>query len=186
MSKRNFILSLVFFFGINFVFSQQKEEKITFVKDSAKTKEINPLAPSKAAFYSAILPGLGQVYNKKYWKVPLVYIALGTAIYSFVDSNKKYNQFRDAYKRRLEGYNDDQFSFLDSDRLIAAQKFYQRNRDLSAFFIAGIYIINILDANVDAHLLQFNVNDKLTLKPDVLQNDINYQRNVALTLNFRF
>jgi len=118
--------------------------------------------------------------------VPLIYAALGVAVYSFANSNKKYHQFRDAYKRRLEGYTDDQYSFLDTGRLVAGQKFYQRNRDLSAFFIAGIYILNILDANVDAHLLQFNVNDKLTVKPDTFKNDFNYQQNVAITINFHF
>ena len=94
-------------------------------------KEIDMLAPSKAAFYSAILPGLGQAYNKKYWKIPIVYGAMGTSIYFYLDNNKKYHRYRDAYKRRLAGFTDDEFSYLDNGRLIQAQRFYQRNRDLS-------------------------------------------------------
>ena len=123
------------------------------VKDTIKKSGINMLAPSKAAFYSAVLPGLGQIYNKKYWKVPLVYGALGTTIYFYISNNNKYHAYRDAYKRRLEGFNDDEFTYLDNSRLIAAQKFYQNNRDLSALLTGLFYILNIVDANVDAHLM---------------------------------
>jgi hypothetical protein len=80
------------------------------IKDTIKKSGINMLAPSKAAFYSAVLPGLGQIYNKKYWKVPLVYGALGTTIYFYISNNNKYHAYRDAYKRRLEGFNDDEFT----------------------------------------------------------------------------
>ena len=64
------------------------------VKDTLKStsNNIDPLTPAKAAFFSAILPGLGQAYNKKYWKIPLVYGAIGTSLYFYLDSNKKYHQ----------------------------------------------------------------------------------------------
>ena len=154
--------------------------------DTLKPKDIDPLTPAKAAFYSAVLPGLGQAYNKKYWKIPLVYGAIGASIYFYVDSKKNYNQYRDAYKRRLEGYRDDKFSYLDDNRLIVGQKFYQRNRDLSALFILGFYALNIIDANVDAALIQFNVNENLSLKPNIYPNDVTSRANVGLTLNYNF
>lgn len=144
------------------------------------------LAPSKAAFYSAILPGLGQAYNKKYWKIPIVYGAIGTSLYFYADNNKKYHRYRDAYKRRLAGFNDDAYPFLDNNRLIEAQKFYQRNRDLSLLITGLFYILNIVDANVDAHLIQFNVNENLSVNPEIQQNDINYTPNFGLTVNFKF
>lgn len=153
--------------------------------DTIKKDAINPLAPAKAAFYSAILPGLGQAYNKKYWKIPLVYGAIGTSLYFYNDNNKKYHQYRDAYKKRLAG-QPDEFAYLDNNRLVSAQRFYQRNRDLSLLVTAAFYILNIVDANVDAHLMQFNVNDNLSLAPDVYQNEINYKPNVGLTFNYRF
>lgn len=153
--------------------------------DTIKDVDIDPLAPAKAAFYSAILPGLGQVYNKKYWKVPLVYGAMGTSLYFYRSNNGKYHQYRDAYKKRLAG-QPDEFEFLDNDRLIAAQRFYQRNRDLSLLITAAFYILNIVDANVNAHLKQFNVNDNLTLAPDLYQNEINNKPNVGVTINYRF
>lgn len=177
---------LFLFFGNSLVFAQAKSEPILISKDTVKSKEINPLAPAKAAFYSAILPGLGQAYNKKYWKIPLVYGAIGTSLYFYVLNSKKYHEFRDVYKNRLAGYTNDKYQFLDESRLIAAQRFYQRNRDISLLLTAGFYILNIVDANVDAHLLQFNVNDNLTLHPKMEENDINFKTSFGLALNYTF
>lgn len=167
------------------VFGQQKKEDSIFKVDTTTVK-INSLAPAKAAFYSAIIPGLGHVYNKKYWKIPIVYGALGTTIYFFISNNKKYNTFRDIYKRRLEGFTDDEYRYLDDSRLIQAQKFYQNNRDLSALLTALVYVLNIVDANVDAHLMQFNVNDKLTFKPDLYRNEINSRQNLGVVVTYNF
>lgn len=164
----------------------QETVDILRATDTVKSPEIDPLSPSKAAFYSAIVPGLGQAYNKKYWKIPIVYGAIGTSLYFYFDNNKKYHSYRDAYKRRLAGFQDDQYQYLDDRRLEQAQRFYQRNRDLSLLITAAFYILNIVDANVDAHLIQFNVSDKLTVAPDVYQNEINYKPNVGVTVNFKF
>jgi Family of unknown function (DUF5683) len=183
------IFIFLFLLWNNLLFCQTDTKDFPPAKDTLKSKitdDINPLSPAKAAFFSAILPGLGQVYNKKYWKVPIVYGGLGIAVYFYLDSDTKFQQFRDAYKNRLEGRTNDNLSFLDKDRLIASQKFYERNRDFSSFFIIAVYVLNIVDANVDAHLLQYNVNDKLSFKPDVINNDLNNQKNIALALNYTF
>ena len=186
MYKIAFIGLFFLVFGNNIVFSQNQKETNLVVKDSLPPLDIDPLTPAKAAFYSAILPGLGQAYNKRYWKIPIVYGAIGTSAYFYIDSNRRYHDVRDAYKRRLEGYNDDKYQYLDDDRLIAAQKFYQRNRDLSALFVVGFYVLNIIDANVDAALLQFNVNDRLSLRPEVYKNNVTIKPNVGLTFNYNF
>ncbi|MBA4277122.1 DUF5683 domain-containing protein [Flavobacterium sp.] len=186
MHKIIFIGLLFLFLGSNSVFPQQKTDAPLKAKDTLKSIDIDPLTPAKAAFYSAVLPGLGQAYNKKYWKIPVVYGAIGTSLYYYIDSNKKYHQYRDAYKRRLEGFTDDEFDYLDKTRLISAQKFYQRNRDLSALFVVGFYVLNIIDANVDAALIQFNVNENLSLRPDVYMNDVTLKANVGLTFNYNF
>ncbi len=185
MSRFFYILVLSFLLGNPSLHAQQIAEGLV-AKDTTKMREIDPLTPSKAAFYSAVLPGLGQAYNKKYWKIPIVYGALGTSMYFYLDNNKKYHNYRDAYKRRLAGFNDDQYQYLDDSRLIQAQRFYQRNRDLSLMVTLGFYILNIVDANVDAHLIQFNVNEKLSVAPDVYQNDFTAKPNLGLTLNYRF
>jgi hypothetical protein len=150
------------------------------------------LAPAKAAFYSAVLPGLGQIYNKRYWKVPIVYLGIGTSIYLYKLNNDDYNRFRDAYKRRLAGYTDDEFwgngttPIVSSDRLEDAQKSAKRNKDLSIAVAVVFYLLNIIDANVDAHLRQFNVNNDLTLEPVFKLNPIDTKANYSISLKYRF
>lgn len=186
---KHFIISIGFLLISLQSFGQDEKDAPLIIKDTVKANVsvINPLAPAKAAFYSALLPGLGQAYNKKYWKIPLVYAGIGTGLYFYNLNNKEYNSFRDAYKRRLEGFNDDPYQGLyTTETLINAQKVFQRNRNLSLVVTVGFYILNIIDANVDAHLLQFNVNENLTLRPDVLQNDLNQKPQMGLTLSFNF
>ena len=156
--------------------------------DIRKIENEDPLRPAKAAFYSAVLPGLGQVYNKRYWKVPIVYGAIGLSIYSYDANQKNYVRYRDAYKRRIAGYSDDEFQGLiaSTDRLIDGQDFYKRNRDRSMLFVLGFYFLNILDANIDAHLKQYNVNSDLSFKPyiDVAPTDATPVAGMRVALTF--
>ena len=184
MHKIIFIGLFILIAGNTTVFAQT--EAVLVAKDTLKSNDIDPLTPAKAAFFSAILPGLGQAYNKKYWKIPLVYGALGTSVYFYIDNNRKYHQYRNAYKSRLEGYTTDDLAFLDNDRLIAGQKFYQRNRDLSALVTLAFYALNIIDANVDAALIQFNVDENLSIRPVLYPNDVTLKTNVGLTFNYNF
>ena len=161
-------------------------EKLAQADTVVTDKVIDPLRPAKAAFYSAIVPGLGQVYNKRYWKVPLVYGAIGTSLYFYSDQNTMYKKFRDAYKRRLAGYNDDEYAEFDNQRLITAQRGYKKNREYSLLFAVGFYVLNIVDANIDAHLKQFNVSDDLTLEPDLIQQDMYSKPTIGLSLNYKF
>mgnify|MGYP001417547654 FL=1 len=97
--NKNFLLILLFLFP--FLLNAQ-------TSDLDKDYEL-ALRPSKATFYSAVLPGLGQAYNKKYWKIPIVYGALGAGIYFYKKNDTDYNRYRSAYKRRLAGFTDDEF-----------------------------------------------------------------------------
>lgn len=186
-------LLIISFFGLLFGNSCWAQEEVSLVIQdtiTSKNSKINPLSPAKAAFYSAILPGLGQAYNKKYWKIPLVYGGLGAGIYFYAWNNKKYHEYRDEYKARLDGTSKEGqhpvYGSLSNDGLIRGQKFHQRNRDLSALITAGIYILNIVDANVDAHLLQFNVNENLSIRPELYQNEIDYRFKTGLKLTYNF
>lgn len=188
MNRFFYIVCFMFLFGCSGLWAQDKPvlvEQGLVISDTLKKTEINPLAPAKAAFYSAILPGLGQAYNKKYWKIPLVYAAIGTGVYSYTWNNKRYRAYRDAYKQRLAGKPDD-YEYLDDARLIEGQKFYQKNRDLSAIITVALYILNIVEANVNAHLMQFNVNDKLTVRPDLQENDLTSRKNMGVALRYQF
>lgn len=150
-------------------------------------KEIDPLRPSKAAFYSAVLPGLGQAYNKRYWKIPIVWGAIGAGVYFYVTNDNQFNRYRDAYKSRLAGFDDDEFANLISDDgLIRAQQQFRRNKEISLLVTFGLYALNIIDANVDAHLLQFNVNEDLSLSPHYQYNEMENTSDLGLTLNFKF
>ena len=153
-----------------------------------KFDELDPLSPSKAAFYSAVFPGAGQIFNKKYWKIPIVYTAIGTSIYSYDFNQKKYWSYRNAYKSRKAGNTDDEYQnlILDDNRLLDGAKFHKKNRDLSMVFIVGFYILNILDANIDAHLKQYNVNESLSLKPYMSKEMISGYSSVGFSLNLNF
>ena len=180
------LYSSLFIFGIDFNFSSEKTTNYSC--RFFKSETIDPLRPAKAAFYSAIFPGLGQIYNKKYWKLPLVYGAIGTSAYFYIDSQKNYNIYRDEYKNRLAGNPSSSASLarFDDSRLIAAQKQFQRNRDLSALFIVGFYVLNIIDANIDAALSQFNVNENLAFKPAINRNTITSENDFGVALNYSF
>lgn len=177
---------LLFLIGNASVFAQAKTETVLKPKDTLKSVDIDPLTPAKAAFYSAILPGLGQAYNKRYWKIPIVYGAIGTSTYFYIDSKKKYNEYRDAYKSRLAGNPDPKYDYLSDKQLISAQEFYQRNASLSGLFMIGFYVLNIIDANVDAALIQFNVNQNLSVRPEITPDNVTFKTNLGLTLNYRF
>ncbi|MGV6845073.1 MAG: DUF5683 domain-containing protein [Lutibacter sp.] len=149
---------------------------ITKQKDTLyKNLSYNPLSPAKAAFYSAILPGLGQAYNKKYWKIPFVYAALGSGIYFYSANNTNFKRVRTAYKLRL-AEKPDEFDgtngnpYLSESALVAAQKSYKKDRDLSLLVTVGLYVLQIVEASTNAHLLQYNVDNKLTFKPKLIKD----------------
>lgn len=183
--------------GICFGMQAQDDEKVTnedgvTLNDKNSSAELDPLRPAKAAFFSAVLPGLGQAYNKKYWKIPIVYAAIGGGLYFYFDNNNVYKRYRNAYKRRLAGFTDDEFygpgetPFLSDEALIRAQRTLKRNKELSMLVTVGLYVLNIIEANVDAHLIQYNLDENLALKPFIDFNNPNYNAQMGLSLNLKF
>jgi len=160
------------------------------IQDTVKVA-YDPLRPAKAAFYSAVVPGLGQAYNKKYWKIPVVYAGMAAGVYFYLQNDKDYDRFRNAYKRRLAGFTDDEFfgegeePIISNDRLINAQQNAQKNKDVSIIVTIGFYLLNIIDANVDAHLQQYNISEDLSMKPKFEIDPINNrQNNYVLTFTY--
>jgi hypothetical protein len=214
---RSYITFLItILFSIQSCFSQEEKETVPttetdsisstlaeqgiIIKDSVSfkksKKEFNPLAPSKAAFYSAILPGMGQAYNQRYWKVPIVWGAIGGSIYMYTFNNDSYQRFRTAFKRRQAGFTDDEFydlnngilPSLDVDDLEYQQERFQRDRDLWLVVAIGMYALNIVDANVDAHLKQFNIDDDLSIdfEPYFDLNQVTNSPNYGMAVIIKF
>lgn len=195
MKNRLLFLLLLAFLGVKTGYSQQdsvaviQENDLEKATENAEEKDYEPynaLAPSKAAFYSAILPGLGQAYNGSYWKIPIAYGGIGTGIYFYLQNDKQYDKYRDAYKARLAGKEDEFQDRISTDGLRRAQEFYQKNKEISILVTLGVYVLNIIDANVEAHLRQFNVNEDLSFKPKLDYNNLTGKTDYGLTLNFNF
>jgi hypothetical protein len=190
----SFKLTYTLFFFIVFSFGSthsQNEGKAFTSKEILAKEGYNPLGPSTASFYSAIVPGMGQAYNKDYWKIPIVYGAMGTSIYYFVINNRSYKRYRTAFKQREAGFQDeftedDGTELISRAGLISAQKTLKNNRETSLLTCALFYVLQVVDASVSAHLLQFNVNDKLTFDPLLYSEPGTNNVNVGLTFNYNF
>jgi hypothetical protein len=143
----------------------------------ADTASVQPVArthsPRKAVIMSAIIPGLGQTYNKKYWKVPIIYGAGGAFAYFLSYYQDKYTKFRTALANGQEGqtYEIDGKEY-DYGSLESGQNFYRRYRDLNALGITAIYFLNIVDAMIDANFFYYDVSDNLTMhiQPAIFNN----------------
>lgn len=145
-------------------------------------------SPKKASIYSAILPGLGQAYNKKYWKIPVIYAGFATLGYFIVTNNNKYQDYKDAYIARIDddpSTVDDYTDIYSDQDLVTLKDFYRRNRDLAIIGAGVLYVLNILDASVDAHMFYFDVNDNLSMRitPGV-QYVQTMQPGLSLSLHF--
>lgn len=151
--------------------------------------------PSKATLMSTILPGLGQAYNQKYWKIPIVYAALGVSSFLYIKYNNEFKKFRQAY---IDYYDTDAStnSYLDFDipkgvtiaRYITVYKDnYRKWRDWAGIAVLVSYALNIIDATVDAHFFDFNIDDNLSMKMQpILLEDIHLQKRIGFNFNLSF
>ena len=188
MFQKNVIL-VIFLLSSLYCFSQKDTTNVVVKEKILSSNNIyNPLSPSKAAFYSAVFPGGGQAYNKKYWKVPLAWAAVGIPTYFYLNNNSEYKRYRKAYKLRKTGLVDE-FTLDDGTELISltglerAQKTLRGNRDLSLLVVIIGYVLQIVEASVNAHLLQFDASDNITVNPTILSNPIKIE---APSVGFSF
>lgn len=124
-------------------------------------------SPVKATWMSAALPSLGQFYNRRYWKPPIIYAGLGVAIYFLIDNQNKFVIARNSLRARLgvPGYGvHAKYQSYDAAQIESDRDFYRTNRDYCIIAVAGIYALNVIDAAVDAHLRTFDVGDDLSMK----------------------
>ena len=143
----------------------------------------------KASIYSAILPGSGQVYNKKYWKTPIRYLGIGTALYAAKWNQNEYLHYRKAFEYRTDNNDNTIDEYEDrytETNLITIKNYYRKNRDLSYIVAAGIYLLNIIDASVDAHLFNFQINDDLSFNIQPQLMGIHNQNALAISLKLNW
>ncbi|MEO8068495.1 MAG: DUF5683 domain-containing protein [Flavobacteriales bacterium] len=123
-------------------------------------------SPTKATIFSAVIPGAGQIYNRKYWKVPIVLGGLGVAYY-FVDRNTtEYTRYKDAYIAITDSdpATVDEFNgTYSAGAVLDVANTYRKWRDLSWICTGAVYVLNIMDAAVDAHFVRFDVGEDLSL-----------------------
>mgnify|MGYP001273792524 CR=1 FL=1 len=136
---------------------------------------------------SAVVPGLGQIKNNKLWKVPVIYSAIGTFTYFFVKNNNEFNKYSTEYFRRINEPNNisSQYISLSNNNLLTLRNYHRKNRDLNAILIATFYILNVIDASVDYHLKEYNLNDNLSLNLDFESySELNKLVNIELKYMF--
>ena len=143
-------------------------------------------SPKKAALLALACPGLGQIYNKKYWKLPIVYGAMGGTVYWVTAQAINLRKFNGYIVTRENGGQDPYANTLTLDELVAQRDLHRRNVQLASFATMFVWGLSIMDAAVDAHLRAFDVSDKLSMqvkpKMGVLHYDMLY---AAININFK-
>jgi hypothetical protein len=186
--SKYFLFACLIFFTANV--SSQSD---TTAQEKKVNKKLVYREARKAAIMSAVIPGLGQIYNRKYWKFPIVYAGLGGFGYLFYTNQKQFEYY--GTNLRAE-YDDDATTINESgysgDALLELKGDARKNRDLGVLGMAIIYALNIVDANVDAHLRTFDVSDDLSLniKPHntlswLPGNTLCFQTGLTIQFNYK-
>ena len=205
MLKRTLLFVLSQFLFL-FCFSQEKEIPIAFDStktvtaivdsgaDGVKVKKVREYSPRTAAIRSAILPGLGQIYNKKYWKLPIVYGALGTSAGVFFYNFKNYKDTRFAYQAKYKAAlavpdSADYFKIkpklkpLSQESLRFYRDQFRRDIDYSVLFFVLLWGLNVVDAAVDSHLKAFDVSPDLSFQVKPGRSQMAGTNGLSLVLN---
>ena len=194
MEKKVFIGLLFIILTGNSILAQKKSRR--------DTAWLEHHSAQRATLYSAVLPGLGQAYNHHYWKVPIVYAGFGVIVY-FIDFNtQKYHDYRDGYYNLANNTGDESYKelpvyppshlgYTKEDILIIFQDYrdyFRRWREISILSFVGFYLITIIEANISAHFLHFDISDELAFDiiPAITPANGLGNKNAGLALRFRF
>ena len=175
--------------SISAVTPKSEIEVYTDIQESNATDSTMRYNPTKAGLYSAVLPGLGQYYNKKFWKIPIVWGGLGTGVGVVLWNQKQYNRYRDAFIAQLNGqpHEFSDIAGISAEALGRTQDRAKRQRDYAIAITGLVYILNIVDAVVDAHLYEGRKDPDLALKPTVIYDEFGKQNSKAgFSLSYNF
>ena len=195
--------TLIFLFLLSSAYSQEQPgEKVIKINPDTSTikqqpdtsKKIKIYDPKVAARRSAILPGWGQIYNKKYWKLPIVYAGLGISGYVFFDNIKTYKEYKFAYAARIKAETGipadsadyyklkDLYKILSPGSIRTARDEFRRYVDYSALIFVLLWGLNVVDATVDAHLKAFDVSPDLSFHIQAGYSDLAKTNGVSLVM----
>ena len=182
------LLIVTVFLPCRCIYAQQQK----VIYDSVFISKHSPL---KAQLYSAVLPGLGQIYNRKYWKVPIIYGIGGAVVYSYFYNKDIYDELNDAY---IEVYYMDpppeEYEFrgqiIEYDiagQLNRNKEKFRKWKDYALVGIAAVYLLNVIDAMIDAYFLEYDVSDDISLKltPALINNDV-FASSMGMRLCIKF
>ena len=175
--------------SISAVTPKSEIEVYTEIQESNAAPTVAKFNPTKAGLYSAVLPGLGQYYNKKYWKIPIVWGGIGTGVGVVLWNQKQYNRYRDAFIAQLNGqpHEFSDIAGISAEALGRTQDRAKRQRDYAIAITGLVYILNIVDAVVDAHLYEGRKDPDLALKPTVIYDEFGKQNSKAgFSLSYNF
>jgi len=176
-------------------FSQQNITAQDTVAVAEKGKRVHKADPMRATMLAVALPGLGQIYNRKFWKVPFVYAGFGGAIFAITYNSTNYNKFMKAYQDFTDdipqtdsyleliknadpatydpvlhpGTYDPSAASWYTERMLRQVDFFKKYRDLSYIGFAAWYLLTVLDANVDASLFNYDISNNLNLQIEPVQ-----------------
>tara|TARA_B110000240_G_scaffold76732_1_gene87465 strand:+ start:14 stop:514 length:501 start_codon:yes stop_codon:yes gene_type:complete len=152
---------------------------LVFWSNSNSYAQIQKKSPKKAAILS-IVPGAGQFYTKKYWKIPIIYSALIASSYYINDNNNQYKFYKNTYLNRQDGISDN--LNYNNNELIVLKDFYKRNREISVMLFSLTYLLNIIDASVNAHLFEYEVNENLSIQIEPIKMIDSHHTGIALNI----
>lgn len=172
------------------IFQAKAQDSTQVITDTITEITGKNHSPTKAALLSAVLPGAGQFYNRKYWKLPIVYAAVGGLSFAVGFNANKYKIYRKAIELREDEDSttvDDFDGVYTAENLRTLKDYYRRNLDLSAIFLFVVHVLNIVDATVDAHLFEYDISDDLTMQwqPTIFMKT-EQNKPLGIALKFKF
>lgn len=182
-----------FLFTISNSFGQTKTDSLG-TKPKVEVKKVvkQTHSPTKATLFSAVIPGSGQLYNRKYWKVPVIYALAGGLGYLAFTNYLQYDKYRKVIIERTsleagEPFTDPYAETYSTDNLLTLQSGFRSNFEYASVGLFAVYVLQIVDATVDAHLFYFDVSDDLSLQisPSIQKYRQSYTTGINLTLNIK-